>query len=193
MLKDLVIRNRSCRGYDRSRKVTREELMEMVDIARLTAAGVNQQPYKYYLVYEDEQAEIMNGLVKFGANLPELGLPFEGTEPPAFIVICHDAEVNPNRERFLLDVGIIAQTITLAATEMGLIGCMIGNYNKIKVREALNLPERYEVHLIISIGKNAEDIRICDLEEGGNHKYFRDENGTHWVPKRKLEDIIINK
>ncbi|MDD5823275.1 MAG: nitroreductase family protein [Firmicutes bacterium] len=193
MLKDLVKANRSCRGYDRSRKVTREELLEMVDTARFTAAGVNQQPYKFYLIYEEEEAALMNTLVKFGANLPELGLPFPGTEPPAFILICHDAEVFENVERFRLDVGIMAQTITLAATEMGLIGCMIGNYNKDKVKEALGLDDRFTVELIISIGKNAEDIRLCDLEEGQSHKYYRDDNGVHWVPKRKLEDIVINK
>ena len=190
-LKELVIANRSCRGYDRSRKVTKEELTEMVDIARLTAASVNMQPLKYYLVYEDEEAALLNSLVKFGANLPELGLPFEGTEPPAFIVICNDLEIAANPERYMKDVGIVAQTITLAATEMGLIGCMIGNYNKDKVREALELSDKYTVELIISIGKNAEDIRIVDLEEGDSHKYYRDENGVHYVPKRKLSDVII--
>ncbi len=191
MLKDLVIANRSCRGYDRSRKVSRDELCEMVNLARLSASSVNQQPLKYYLVWEDEEAELINSMVKFGANLPELGLPFEGTEPPAFILICHDYDIHPSAERFMKDIGIAAQTITLAATEMGLIGCMIGNYNKQQVHEALGLSDRYSVELIISIGKNAEDIRLCDLNEGDSHKYYRDDNGVHYVPKRRLEDIII--
>lgn len=191
MLKDLVKANRSCRGYDKEHKVTREELLEMIDTARLSAAGINQQPLKYYLISDQADADLITSMVKFGANLPELGLPFEGTEPPAYIIMCHDKDVNPAVDFFRCDIGIAAQTITLAATEMGLAGCMIGNYNKEKVREALGLDERYSIELIISIGKNIEDIRIVDLEEGQSHKYYRDANGVHYVPKRKLEDIII--
>ncbi|MBQ0004637.1 MAG: nitroreductase family protein [Clostridiales bacterium] len=192
MLKDLVLANRSCRGYDYSRKVTRDELLEMIDITRHAAAGVNMQPLKYYLIYDDEKADLITSMVKFGANLPELGLPFKGTEPPAYIIMCHDKEVNPAVDFFRCDIGICAQTITLAATEMGLAGCMIGNYNKDKVSEALGLDERFSVELIISIGKSIEEVKIVDLEEGQSHKYYRDENGIHCVPKRKLEDIIIN-
>lgn len=55
MLKDLVIKNRSCRGYNKERKVTENELKDMIDLARQSASGVNLQPLKYYLVYEDEQ------------------------------------------------------------------------------------------------------------------------------------------
>lgn len=193
MFKDLVIANRSSRGYDPNRKVTKEELTEMVDCARLSAASINIQPLKYFLVYDEEGAKLMNSLVKFGANLPELGLPFEGTEPPAFILICHDTEIHADPNRFMKDIGICAQSITLAATEMGLNACMIGNYNKLEVRKTMNIDERYTVELAISVGKNIEDIRIVDLEEGDSFKYYRDEDGVHYVPKRKLEDVIISK
>ncbi len=191
MLKDLIKENRSCRGYDRSRKITRDELAEMVDMARLSAASVNIQPLKYYLVWEEAEAALVNSLVKFGANLPELHLPFDGTEPPAFILICHDRDIHPKPERFMKDVGIVAQTITLAATEMGLAACMIGNYNKLAVHDALGLADNFSVELIISIGKRSEDIRIVDLEEDDDYRYYRDEVGVHYVPKRKLEDVII--
>lgn len=44
MIKDLIKKNRSVRGYDISREVTDEELREMVDCARLSASSVNMQP-----------------------------------------------------------------------------------------------------------------------------------------------------
>ena len=43
MLKDLVKANRSYRGYDESRCVTKEELLEMADCARLAASSVNRK------------------------------------------------------------------------------------------------------------------------------------------------------
>ena len=44
MIKDLIKKNRSVRGYDISREVTNEELRGMVDCARLSASSVNMQP-----------------------------------------------------------------------------------------------------------------------------------------------------
>lgn len=38
MLKDLVLKNRSYRGFNPNRPVTCEELTDMVDCARLTAS-----------------------------------------------------------------------------------------------------------------------------------------------------------
>ena len=54
MLIDLIKANRSCRGYDRSRKVTREELLQIVDAARLCPSSVNAQPLKYYLAHSPD-------------------------------------------------------------------------------------------------------------------------------------------
>ena len=192
MLRDLVIRNRSCRGYDRSRPVTTEELRSMVDLARQAAAGMNVQPMKYYLITDPEEAALVNSLTVLGAHLRELHLPFPGTEPPAYILICQDHEVHPDDSWFITDVGFDAQTITLAATEMGLAGCMIGNFSDKKLREALGISDRYTVQLVIAIGKSAEEIKIVEVDEGADMHYYR-KDGVHYVPKRKLDDIIIHQ
>ena len=47
MLKDLLEKNRSYRGYDETRKVTEEELRELVACTRLCPATANVQPLKY--------------------------------------------------------------------------------------------------------------------------------------------------
>ena len=65
MLKDLIIKNRSYRGYDSGRKVTREELEDMVDCARLSASSVNRQPLKYYLAWEQEEVDRIQALTKW--------------------------------------------------------------------------------------------------------------------------------
>ena len=190
MLRDLVIRNRSCRGFDRSRIVTQEDLTEMVDIARQAAAGINKQPMKYYLITDSDKAALVNSMTVLGAHLRELHLPFPGTEPPAYILICQDHEISSDDSWFITDVGIIAQTITLAATEMGLAGCMIGNYDAEKLRTALGISDRFRIQLVIAIGKPAEERRIVEIDNGDSTNYYRID-GIHYVPKRKLKDIII--
>ena len=88
-------------------------------------------------------------------------------------------------------MGICAQTILLRATEMGLGGCMIGNFNPEKVRETLELEERFRPVLIIALGKPDETVVLTELKPGESYNYYRDENDVHYVPKRPLEELII--
>ena len=143
MIRDLARKSRSWRGYDESRKVSREELVEMVECARLCPSSVNMQPLKYYLAWEEEQVKKIQPLTKWARALQPMELPHKGHCPTAFIVICQDTALQPSIPRFQKDIGIVAQTMLLAATEMGLGGCMIGNYDAGQVREALELPEWY--------------------------------------------------
>ncbi|HIR27076.1 MAG TPA: nitroreductase family protein [Candidatus Choladousia intestinigallinarum] len=193
MLKDLIIKNRSYRGYDPSRKVTREELEEMADCARLSASSVNRQPLKYYLAWETEEVEQIQSLTKWARGLPQLTLPHPGKNPAAYIVICQDLSLGDSKARFQKDIGIAAQSILLCAVEMGLGGCMIGNFSPSQVKETLELPENLEPMLLVAVGKPDEEIVLTEAGPGEPVDYYRDEKDTHYVPKRRLQDIVIYK
>ena len=192
MLKDLIRANRSCRGYDESRKITREELLELVDCARLTPSSTNMQPLRYYLAWEKEEVDRIQGLTKWVGALPQMELPHPGMRPTAFIVICQDKGIDENLNRYQKDVGIVAQTMLLAAVEQGLGGCMIGNFQAGEVMEVLGLPEEIRPLLIVAFGKPTEEIHLVDVPEDGNTNYYRDENDVHYVPKRSLEEELLN-
>ena len=192
MFKDLVKANRSYRGYDESRRVTREELLEMVDCARLAASSVNRQPLQYYLAWEKERVDQIQRMTKWARGLPQMELPHRGMCPTAFIVICQNTELGESLARFQKDIGIAAQTILLAATEMGLGGCMIGNFHAGEVKETLGLAPELAPVLIVAIGKPAEKIILTEAGTGESVDYYRDENDVHYVPKRRLEDVIVN-
>lgn len=69
---------------------------------------------------------------------------------------------------------------------------MIGSFEKTELKTLLNLPEYIEPKLVIALGKPAEEIILTEPKEDGSVKYYRSEDGkTHYVPKRKLEDIIL--
>lgn len=193
MIKDLVQKNRSYRGYDESRKVTREELVHLVECARLAPSSVNMQPLRYYLIHTQEELDLLQPLTNWARALPELTLPHPGHCPTGFVVICQDTNLNPSIPRFQKDIGIVAQTMLLAAVEMVLGGCMIGNYDAGKVKAALNLAENLAPVLIVAIGKPDETIVLTDVGRNGETNYYRDENDVHYVPKRSLDDLIINR
>jgi len=188
--KDLVLRNRSYRGYDNSVKQTKEELMELVDYARLMPATKNVQPLKYFLAYEKDIVDRIQKHTKWAGALTDITLPSPGTEPTSFIVVLHDTDIEQTLPLYLRDVGIVAAAITLAAAEMGLGCCMIGAYSAAGVKEAMQLPENLSPALVIAIGKPDEEIVLTEAEDG-NIEYYRDENNVHFVPKRRLEDLIV--
>lgn len=190
MFRDLVIKNRSFRGFDSSRSVSREELASFVDCARLSASSANMQPFKYYLAHTKEDTEKILALTKWAALLDGIKLPKPGKYPPAYIVICHDKNIAPSPQAFLRDVGIAAQTILLAAAEHRLGGCMLGNFSSEALSQALNLVPWAEPVLVIAIGKPDETVVITEAL-GGGVCYYRGEDGVHYVPKRSLKDIIL--
>lgn len=191
MFKDLVKQNRSYRGYDESRKITREELAEFVDCARFAPSSVNRQPFQYYLACEQAQLDTIQPLTGWARALPEKHLPYPGKRPTAFIVICQNTDWEPDLNRFRTDVGIVAQTMLLAATEAGLGGIMIGNFSPAKLSAALALPDHLVPLLIVAFGKPDEEIVLTEAAPGESLNYYRDENDVHYVPKRRLEDVLL--
>ena len=188
---ELVKKNRSYRGYDESRKLTREELEYFVSCARLAPSSVNRQPFRYVLAYEQADLDRIQPLTGWARALPEKRLPYPGHRPTAVIVVCQDTDWEADLARFQKDVGIVAQTMLLAAVSRDLGGIMIGNFSPQKVAEALSLPARLVPMLIVAFGKPDETVVLTDAEEGQSLNYYRDENDVHYVPKRKLEDILL--
>jgi len=59
------------------------------------------------------------------------------------------------------------------------------------LRKDLNIPDRYEIPLVIALGKPKEKVVLDTVGPDGNTTYWRDKDSVHHVPKRRLDDIII--
>lgn len=192
MFLDLVKQARSHRGFRQDRKVTRQELEHLVECARFTPAARNDQVLKYYLAEKPETVAAIQPLTKWAGALAELHLPRKGAEPVAYIVICLDGSLAENPAPYQRDVGIVAQTILLAAAEIGLNGCMIGSFAAGELREKLGLPEAIKPQLLLALGEGTDRIVMTDVGEDGSTTYYRDAEDIHYVPKRTLEQLILN-
>lgn len=192
MFLDLVKQARSHRGFRQDRKVTRQELEHLVECARFTPAARNDQVLKYYLAEKPETVAAIQPLTKWAGALAELHLPRKGAGPVAYIVICLDGSLAENPAPYQRDVGIVAQTMLLAAAEMGLNGCMIGSFAAGELRETLGLPEAIKPQLLLALGEGTDRIVMTDVGEDGSTTYYRDAEDTHYVPKRTLEQLILN-
>lgn len=188
MIKDLVLQNRSCRRFYQDVAVELKTLRELVDLARLSASGVNRQPLKYILSCDPEKNAVIFPHLSFASQLRDWSGPLEGERPSAYIIILGDTEISKN---FFCDHGIAAQSIMLGAREKGLGGCIHAGVRRNELIKALGIPPRYEILLVLSLGKPKETVVIETMGASGDFKYWRDAEGRHHVPKRSLDDIII--
>ena len=188
MISELVKENRSCRRFYQDHPVAPETLKEFVDLARMSASGANLQPLKYVLSCDPQKnAEIFSCLAWAG-YLKDWPGPEEGERPSAYIVVLGDTGIS---ESAGCDHGIAAQTIMLAAREKGLAGCMLGSIDRKALRNSLNIPSQLKILLVLAIGKPKEQIVLETIASSDSIKYWRDNDGVHHVPKRKLGDIIV--
>lgn len=188
MIKDLILQNRSYRRFYQDEAISEETLRELVDLARLSPSASNMQAMKYVISADPEKNARIFPALAWAAALPDWPGPEEGERPSGYIIIVEDTEI---KQKFGVDHGIVAQSMLLGAVEKGLGGCMLGSIRKDELRKALNLPERYEIRLVVALGKPKEKVVVETVGPDGNVKYWRGAEGTHHVPKRALEELII--
>jgi nitroreductase len=188
MLKDLILKSRSYRRFDESVTVPMSVLRELVELARFSPSGSNRQPLKFMLYNEKADRERIFPCLAWAGALRDWTGPAEGERPMAYVIILGDTEIGKN---FATDEGIMAQSMMLGAAEKGYGGCMLGSINRRRLRDGLAIPDRYEILLILALGKPAEKVVLEDLSPGASFSYWRDEDDVHHVPKRTLDELIL--
>lgn len=188
-LRTLVKKSRSYRRFDESYPIDGEVLRSLVELAQYSPTGNNMQPLKFWLSNTPEMnAEIFPQL-GWAGSLKDWKGPGEGERPSAYIIILGDTDIQLN---FGVDHGIAAQTMRLGAAEKGLGGCMVASIQRDGLHQALGIPKRYQILLVLALGKPAETVVTEPIGESGSVTYYRDAESTHHVPKRSLGDLILN-
>ena len=188
MITELVKENRSYRRFYEDHAVKPETLKEFVNLARMSASGANLQPLKYILSCDPRKNADIFSCLAWAGYLKDWPGPGEGERPAAYIVILGDTSIS---ESAGCDHGIAAQTILLGAREKGLGGCMLGSIDRNALRDSLNIPSQLKILLVLAIGKPREQVVLETVGPDNSIRYWRDNEGVHHVPKRKLEDIIV--
>jgi len=186
-LKDLVLKTRSYRRFDELKKIELETLESLIDLARLSASGANRQPLKFLIYNTPEDCNKVFPYLAWAGYLTEWPGPEKGERPTAYILILGDKSVT---DIFGIDHGIAAQSIMLGATEAGLGGCLIQSIKREELRAEIELPDKYEILLILALGTPVENVILEEIKDN-DVKYWRDNNRNHHVPKRSLVDLII--
>lgn len=152
---ELINLRQSVRRYS-GRPVEPKKLELLTEAVRLAPSASNSQPWT--LVYATDPE--IKGKVARATFSSALAFNKFAVEAPVFaaLVIERPKLITQiggslkNREFPLIDIGIAAGHFCLQAAELGLGTCMIGWFNEKKIKEALGIPRKKRIGLIISLG-----------------------------------------
>ncbi|HKL38677.1 MAG TPA: nitroreductase family protein [Bacteroidales bacterium] len=189
LMEQLIRQNRSYRRFYQDHFLAVDNLKYFVNLARLSPSARNAQPLKYYISNDEPVNAKIFECLSWAGYLKDWDGPEEGERPSAYIVVTGDHRVGDN---FYCDHGIAAQSILLGAVEKGFGGCIIASVDRQKLREHLQLEQQLEILLVVALGKPKESVMLDNIGKDGDIKYWRDDKRIHHVPKRQLDDIVIN-
>lgn len=184
---ELLIKRRTIRKF-RQVHIDTNDIIGFIDCARLAPSGANLQPLKYAFVNEKMDCDKIFPLTRWAAYLNGEGTPKKGETPTAYIAILNDESIR--KEGFELDAGAAAMSIIIAAQNRGIASCWLGAIDKKKIAQYFCLPENLSVVSLIALGYPAQTSRAVEYK--GDIKYFRESDTSLCVPKRSLDEIIVN-
>jgi nitroreductase len=187
-IRELILKNRSYRRFFQDERISRESLESLVDLARLSPSAKNLQHFKFHLCHTKEDCATVFPLTQWAGYLKDWPGPIEGERPAAYISVLLDTRISSNPWH---DEYISAQSILLGAVESGYGGCILAAVNRKRLASLFQLPDYLDVLYCIALGKPKEIIVIEEAKEN-NILYYRDDQQQHHVPKRNLNDLIIN-
>jgi nitroreductase len=167
--KEIVTGRRSIKNYDKSVKISREEMEEILTLATLAPSSVNMQPWRFLIIDSPEGKATLAPLARFNQNQVEtssaviavfgdmnnfdnaeeiygkavdLGLmPLEVKENilASFAGYFEKITSEEMKEVVLVDGGLVSMQLMLAARAYGYDTNPIGGYEKDQIAEAFGL------------------------------------------------------
>jgi nitroreductase len=189
---EAAINRRSIREF-KDTPVTYDILEKCVNAARLAPTAANRQLCEHVIVDDENLLPRVFDTIRnwLGETRPAGGW-LSGRRPTAYIVTLIESErenkTEGKRINTMCDAGMAVENMALVAWERGLGSCVVRSYEEDELKELLNIPDKYEIGLMLALGYPDETIVTEELSD--SYKLWVDSEGIRHVPKKKLADIL---
>ncbi|MCD7899935.1 MAG: nitroreductase family protein [Bacteroides sp.] len=158
---ELVSARQSDRAYDDSREVETEKLERILEAARLAPSACNAQPWKF-IVVNDRELSVQVGKATAGLGMNK----FAKNAPVHILIVEESANITSKlggkfkgKHFPLIDLGIAASHITLAAESEGLGSCILGWFDEKAIKKMVGIPDSKRLLMDITIGYTTKEKR----------------------------------
>ncbi|HIE00311.1 MAG TPA: nitroreductase family protein [Thiotrichaceae bacterium] len=171
---------RAIKHYDPEHRMTEEEVIQLMSLAKLSPTAFNIQNWRFVLVRDPElrkqiraeawdQAQVTDAslLVILCADLkawekePARYWVNAPQEVQAFILPglaqYYQGREQVQRDEAMRSCGIAAQTLMLTAKSMGYDSCPMDGFDFDAVGKLINLPEDHVIAMFVAIGKTIKE------------------------------------
>ena len=183
---EAIMKRRSIRKFER-KEIPVDTLKKLVELGSMAASGMNVQPIKYIIATGDTASKIFPN-TRWAGYLKGKGSPSFEERPSAFILVLNDNQLR--KSGYELDAGAVVQNILVAAHAIGIGTCWLGAIDYEKISEIAHVDKRYKLISAVAVGYSAQKSISEPAEE--DIKYYLDDEEVLHVPKRGLDEIILN-
>jgi nitroreductase len=142
---DVILSRKSIREYY-DKDIPTDVLNKIMEAGRQSPSAANRQPYRFIVVSDSEIKKKLPGLVSgFLKNAPIV------------IVGCANPKVMLTGKWAVVDTTIALENMVIAAWSLGVGSCWIGAFDEQKVKNVLQIPEKWKVVALLSLGYPAEN------------------------------------
>ncbi len=144
---EAVQERRSIRAYQ-DKSVPRDKVEKILEAGRLAPSARNLEPWHFIVVTDEERRKALSkGLyAKFLI------------QSPLVIVACGDKKVSS--DWYAVDVSLAVENMILTAVSEGLGTCCVGSFEEKDVRNVLNIPDNFEVIVMLAVGYASEKLDL---------------------------------
>ena len=186
MILELLESTRSYRRFREEVRLSDDHVLALAEAIRLSPSAGNLQRIRICPITDRESCARVFSTLAFAAYLKDWQGPSEGERPAAYAVVMCKGEPDIN---LAIDSGLCMEAMLLTARERGIGGCIFRSFNKPSLTAILG-KEDYTPIAVVALGYPAEQVVLTEVKEG-DIKYYRDSQGTHFVPKHNKEDYVI--
>lgn len=189
---EAVTRRRSVRRF-KDTPVAYSILERCVDAARLAPTAKNSQLGEYIVVDDERLLPRVLDAVTVWAGVPRPGVGWSlEHRPRAYIVTLIntglEAERGAGKRNADYDAALAVENMVLVAEEQGLASCIITSFSREELKQALNIPDRYEIVILLALGF-PDESPVVEVAADSVERWV-DDSGARHVPKRRLEDVL---
>ena len=183
---DAVKSRRTIRKF-KQEPIKKEDIIQIIDCARLAPYGANLQPLKFAVIEDEIQRRDIFPMIKYAGYLSDWNPEFREC-PPVFIAVLNDTSLKPT-DKAECDSGAAVMSMILAAEELGINTCWLGAIDRSGIKQALGIDDKYDITYLLGLGYGSQTGDVFDMTD--SVKYYFDENGNVHVPKRTMDEVLI--
>lgn len=160
LLSDIFIKRHSGTNFE-SRPLSRDQIIALIQAARWTPSSYNDQPWNFIFCdrysHPESYAKVIESI--YGQEWVE--------NAPLLVISVVRPQFRYNQKENAwaqYDTGAAALSISLQATELGLMSHQIGGFDPEAIQNGFHLPDGYQPLSIIAIGYEAASLEFKEEE-----------------------------